>query len=301
MHCAEYCASLSFDWLELYLSTERWSSLQFYPLWRLVVLWNSIIFMPISEIHRSESHQERKAWIACGLSYPRNNNYLFLQLFCFSNFVLVCIAIYQHADSLVVVKPLNETKKSDTIWLALVNDFVFPSESFLKKPIMDSIDSGAIGLRNFVFDDKNQERKPWICCGKDIPRSHIVFAAQVSFLIISIIFLVSKLPVSETAEQQTLWCALLTSSNASSTVMLQAIYILPNPRPWTKPFQLTNVFLCVWWDQVVQENLDYFTTFWNFPCSNRGKNLSFIFINIANQLTTISKTFVVWLLLPWKV
>ena len=87
---------------------------------------------------------------------------------------------------------------------------------------MDTVDSGAIGLQNIVFDDKNQERKPWIVCGKNIPRSQIVFAAQVFFLFIFIIFLIANFWISDTAEQQTLWCALLTSSIA---------YILPNPRP----------------------------------------------------------------------
>ena len=32
-----------------------------------------------------------------------------------------------------------------------------------------------LAVQEFVFDENNQERKPWTLCGKPIPRSKIVF------------------------------------------------------------------------------------------------------------------------------
>lgn len=86
---------------------------------------------------------------------------------------------------------------------------------------MDSVDSVG-GIQNIVFDEENQERKPWLLCGKNIPRSEIVFFAQLFFLLVFIAFLIFKLCVTEKPEEITLWVALLTSSIG---------YILPNPRP----------------------------------------------------------------------
>ena len=53
---------------------------------------------------------------------------------------------------------------------------------------MDTVDSAG-GITNIVFDNKNQEREPWILCGQNIPRSEIVFFGQLLFLLIFIGFL----------------------------------------------------------------------------------------------------------------
>ena len=39
-------------------------------------------------------------------------------------------------------------------------------------------DQPGLAVQEFVFDENNQERKPWTICGKPIPRSEIVFFSQ---------------------------------------------------------------------------------------------------------------------------
>ena len=74
-----------------------------------------------------------------------------------------------------------------------------------------------LAVQEFVFDENNQERKPWTLCGKPIPRSEIVFFSQL--LVIS--FCIFKLSVSSSNDKdKPVWIALLASALGS---------ILPNP------------------------------------------------------------------------
>ena len=41
-------------------------------------------------------------------------------------------------------------------------------------------DQPDLAVQEFVFDENNQERKPWTLCGKPIPRSEIVFFQSIT-------------------------------------------------------------------------------------------------------------------------
>ena len=80
----------------------------------------------------------------------------------------------------------------------------------------DEIDVG-----NFVFDSNNEERKPWIFFGKLIPRSEIVFLAQITLVFLIVIFAVVNLARADTCEETTVWIAVLSSSVG---------YMIPSPK-----------------------------------------------------------------------
>ena len=79
----------------------------------------------------------------------------------------------------------------------------------------DNINPGEI-----VFDDNNQERKPWACFGQTCSRSLIVFLSQL-FLILLIIFgCFWKIHLLKICDESTVWVG--TSCSAAG-------YISPSP------------------------------------------------------------------------
>ena len=73
-------------------------------------------------------------------------------------------------------------------------------------------------LGKAVFDDKNQERKSWACWGQICSRSLLTFLSQ-HFVILLIIFgCFSRIHLSKTFKESTVWFEILCSA---------AGYILP--------------------------------------------------------------------------
>ena len=82
-------------------------------------------------------------------------------------------------------------------------------------------DQPDLGVHEFVYDENNQERKPWSLCGKPIPRSEIVFFSQLVVILMVISFCIFKLSTSSSNDQdKPVWIALLASALGA---------ILPNP------------------------------------------------------------------------
>ena len=62
-------------------------------------------------------------------------------------------------------------------------------------------DQPNLAVQEFVFDEKNQERKPGTLCGKPIPRSEIVFFSQLLVIHMVISFCIFKLSVSSSNDK----------------------------------------------------------------------------------------------------
>ena len=78
-----------------------------------------------------------------------------------------------------------------------------------------------LNLGNFVFGNKNHERKSWKFLGHSCTRSLVVFFAQFVVILSIVACSIVRITLSKTCEETTVWVAIL-----SSTVG----YILPSPK-----------------------------------------------------------------------
>ena len=78
-----------------------------------------------------------------------------------------------------------------------------------------------LNLGNFVFDEKNHDRKSWKFFERTCNRSLLVFMCQFFVLILILACAIVRIKKSTTCEKTTVWVAVL-----SSTVG----YILPSPK-----------------------------------------------------------------------
>ena len=62
-------------------------------------------------------------------------------------------------------------------------------------------DQPDISVQEFVFDEINQEGKPWTICSKPIPRSEIVFFCRLLVILMVISFCFFKLSVSSSNDK----------------------------------------------------------------------------------------------------
>ena len=78
-----------------------------------------------------------------------------------------------------------------------------------------------INLGKIVFDDNDQEKKPWAFLGQTCSRSLIVFLSQLFVLLMIIFGGFWKFHLSETFDESTVWVKNLHSA---------AAYIVRSPR-----------------------------------------------------------------------
>ena len=62
-----------------------------------------------------------------------------------------------------------------------------------------------INLGEIVFDDNNQERKPWSCLGQTCSRSLIVFLFQLFVILLIIFGCFWRIRFSKTCDESTAW------------------------------------------------------------------------------------------------
>lgn len=88
--------------------------------------------------------------------------------------------------------------------------------------MVDQVDAATV-IENFVYDENNQERRPWkFCNSTSLPRSEVVFFSQVIIIFVILALCFFKLFLFDlTCEETTIWVAILTSTVG---------YILPNPK-----------------------------------------------------------------------
>ena len=88
---------------------------------------------------------------------------------------------------------------------------------------LEDKDTPDLGLENLVFDQDNQERPSWRFCNNvTLPRSEVLFVAQMFLIIFIVVVCCMKLlffPAS--CEESTLWFSLLSCAVG---------YALPNPK-----------------------------------------------------------------------
>ena len=76
-------------------------------------------------------------------------------------------------------------------------------------------------LGKTVFDDNNQERKPWACLGQTCYRQLIEFLSQLFVILLIIFGCFWRIQLSKTCDESTVWVRILCSV---------AGYTLPSPR-----------------------------------------------------------------------
>ena len=80
-----------------------------------------------------------------------------------------------------------------------------------------------LNIKDLVFDDKNEERPPWKCCGQSCARSLLVFFCQVFFVFLVFTFCAVNLTINyDSSDLSAFWAALLGASVG---------YLIPNPKP----------------------------------------------------------------------
>ena len=80
------------------------------------------------------------------------------------------------------------------------------------------IQADQLNIKDLVFDDKNQERPPWNCCGQTCARSLLIF-----FVFLVFTFCAVNLTINyDSSDLSAFWAALLGASVG---------YLLPNPKP----------------------------------------------------------------------
>ena len=94
---------------------------------------------------------------------------------------------------------------------------------FFDKMTCCSVDEADNVVNDFVYDDKQVERRSWKFCNSvELPRSEVVFFTQITMILLLIFLCATKLFFYELeCEEMSIWIAIL-----SSTVG----YILPNPK-----------------------------------------------------------------------
>ena len=71
----------------------------------------------------------------------------------------------------------------------------------------DNVSKGKI-----VFDDKNQEKKPWACSGQTCSRPLTVFLSQRFVLLLNIFACFWRMHLSKTFDEYTVWVETLCSA-----------------------------------------------------------------------------------------
>lgn len=69
----------------------------------------------------------------------------------------------------------------------------------------------ALSVGNIVFDDNNQERKPWKFFGRTFSRALVVFMCQYLVLFALIVTSVVRISRAKSCEENTAWVAILSS------------------------------------------------------------------------------------------
>ena len=114
----------------------------------------------------------------------------------------------------------------------------------------DQLDSGG-GKADLVFDAEHQKRQSWRFCNSRLPRSEVVYFTQIFILIILTTFSLFKLlRFKLDCEESTFWFSLL---------LCTVRYALPNPKLWTKLFQLLTGCSWLFADHLVAEKLSLFS------------------------------------------
>ena len=88
---------------------------------------------------------------------------------------------------------------------------------------LEGVDVADHGIENLVFDDQNQERRSWRFCNNvSLPRSEVMFFAQIFLIAFVVTVCSTKLLFFQTScEESTLWFALLSGAVG---------FALPNPK-----------------------------------------------------------------------
>ena len=84
-------------------------------------------------------------------------------------------------------------------------------------------ESDATLVTEFVYNETNSEKKSWkFCNNATLPRSEVVFVAQMVVILILITFCILKLSVTKlSCEETSVWFSILSGLVG---------YVLPNPR-----------------------------------------------------------------------
>ena len=80
-----------------------------------------------------------------------------------------------------------------------------------------------VKLGNFVFDEKNQEQKPWKLFGRTCNSSFLVFLCQFFVTVLLLACAIVRIMLFTTCEETTVWVAFLTSTVVFFSTFSQAM------------------------------------------------------------------------------
>ena len=86
------------------------------------------------------------------------------------------------------------------------------SSTFFSKVKMVDQSDKSVCLRNFVFDEGNQEQKSWKLFGRTCNRSLLVFLCQFFVIVLKLVYGNVRGMLSSTSEETAIWVAILSST-----------------------------------------------------------------------------------------